>query len=68
MDGWPGWKAVPKTEAELSEVESVVVAHDVSWTPSLAKGLALGTAAGVAIYFGVINILPWISQNVQIIN
>ena len=67
MDGWPGWKAVPKTETELNEVESAVIAHDVSWTPSLAKGLAVGATAGVAIYFGVINILPWISQNVQII-
>ncbi len=67
MDGWPGWKAIPKTEAELKEVESAVVAYDVSWTPSLAKGLGVGAAIGVAIYFGVIIILPWITQNMQII-
>jgi len=67
MDGWPGWKAVPKTAEELDRVHEEVVAHDVSWTPNLAKGLAVGATAGVAFYFGVVTILPWIAQNVQII-
>jgi AAT family amino acid transporter len=62
MDGWPGWKAVPKTAEELEKVEETVIAHDVSWTPSLAKGLAVGAVAGAVVYVGVINALPWIGQ------
>ena len=62
MDGWPGWRALPKTTAELDEVEETIVAHDVAWTPSLANGLAVGTVSGIAVYFGVINILPWIGH------
>ncbi|WP_319469781.1 hypothetical protein [uncultured Pseudodesulfovibrio sp.] len=67
MDGWPGWKAVPKTAEELEEVKEEVVASDVKWTPGIAKGLAVGLAAGLALYFAIINILPWISANFSII-
>ena len=62
MDGWPGWKAVPKTAAERDTTEAEIVGHDVSWTPSLAKGLVVGTTAGVAVYFGVLAMLPWVGQ------
>jgi len=67
MDGWPGWKAVPKTTEELEEVKEEVVAHDVKWTSGLAKGLAVGLAGGAALYFAIIKILPWISANFTII-
>ncbi|ACS78424.1 hypothetical protein [Maridesulfovibrio salexigens] len=67
MDGWPGWKAVPKTEAELEEVKEEMVASDVKWTPGVAKGLFIGLAAGVLFYFAIINILPWVSANFTII-
>ncbi|WP_319542511.1 hypothetical protein [uncultured Pseudodesulfovibrio sp.] len=67
MDGWPGWKAVPKTQEELEEIKEEVVAHDVKWTSGLAKGLAVGLAGGVILYFAIIKILPWISANFTII-
>jgi AAT family amino acid transporter len=67
MDGWPGWKAVPKTQEELKEVEEEKVASDVRWSPALGKGLLVGTACGVGLYFIVIGILPWIGDTVQII-
>jgi AAT family amino acid transporter len=67
MDGWPGWKAVPKTAEELEEVQEEIVAHDVVWSPSLVKGLAVGLAGGVALYVLAINILPWIGKTVDII-
>lgn len=62
MDGWPGWKAVPKTEVELDATVEEIVAHDVKWTPGLAKGLMVGATAGIGIYFGVIAVMPWIGQ------
>ena len=67
MDGWPGWKAVPKTAAELEEVREEIVAHDVKWTPRFAKGLGAGVIASVALYAFVIHALPWISANFTII-
>ncbi|WP_243547029.1 hypothetical protein [Pseudodesulfovibrio tunisiensis] len=67
MDGWPGWKAVPRTEAELEEVREEVVASDVKWTPGIAKGLAIGLAVGALLYFAIINVLPWIGENITII-
>ena len=67
MDGWPGWKAVPKTEEELEEVQEETVAHDVEWTPRFAKGLGVGVIASVALYAIVIHVLPWISANLTII-
>lgn len=67
MDGWPGWKAVPKTAEELEETKKEVVAHDVRWTPNLGKGLLVGAGAGLAVYFAVIAVLPWIGQTVTII-
>ena len=67
MDGWPGWRAVPKTDAELLALKHEVVADDVKWTPNLAKGLVVGLAIGAGLYFLTINILPWIGKNVQII-
>ncbi|NJB66479.1 AAT family amino acid transporter [Desulfobaculum xiamenense] len=67
MDGWPGWKAVPKTEAELEHVHAEVVATDVKWSSTLAKGLAVGLAAGIALYALIINVLPWIGANLTII-
>ena len=62
MDGWPGWKAVPKTAEELQHTEDSIVANDVRWTPSLAKGLLVGAASGGAFYLAVISIMPWIGQ------
>ncbi|KAB1440271.1 hypothetical protein [Pseudodesulfovibrio senegalensis] len=67
MDGWPGWKAIPKTEEELAEVHEEIVASDVKWTPGIAKGLAVGVVAGLILYLVVINVLPWIGANVNII-
>lgn len=67
MDGWPGWKAVPRTAAELEELNEETVAHDVSWTPRFAKGLGAGVLASVALYAVVIHALPWISANFTII-
>ena len=67
MDGWPGWKAVPKTEEELNEVKEEIVASDVKWSPGIAKGLIIGLAVGLALYFAIINILPWIGANFSII-
>ena len=54
--------AVPKTAEELDAVEETIGAHDVKWTPSLATGLVVGATAGVAVYFAVIAILPWVGQ------
>jgi len=62
MDGWPGWKAVPRTAEELKQVEENIVANDVRWTPSLAKGLLVGAAAGGAVYLALINVMPWVGQ------
>lgn len=62
MDGWPGWKAVPKTAAELDETVEERVASDVRWTPSLARGLAVGAVAGAATYAVVIFVLPYVGQ------
>jgi AAT family amino acid transporter len=67
MDGWPGWKAVPKTEAELEEVKEEVVASDVKWTQGIAKGLGIGLVAGALLYFAIINALPWVGANITII-
>ncbi|NDV18459.1 hypothetical protein GO013_03380 [Pseudodesulfovibrio sp. JC047] len=67
MDGWPGWKAVPKTAEELEEGKEEVVAHDVKWTSGLAKGLAVGLGGGAILYFAIIKMLPWISANFTII-
>ncbi|MCG8532367.1 MAG: hypothetical protein MI749_17140 [Desulfovibrionales bacterium] len=67
MDGWPGWRAVPKTEEELNEVKEEIVASDVKWSPGIAKGLIIGLAVGLALYFAIINILPWIGANFSII-
>ena len=67
MDGWPGWKAVPKTAEELVASHEEIVAHDVHWSPNLGRGLAVGLAAGVALYIGIINILPWLGQVVTIV-
>ena len=68
MDGWPGWKAVPKTAEELTATREEIVAHDVHWSPSLGRGLAIGLAAGVALYVGIINILPWLGRVVTIVD
>ncbi len=67
MDGWPGWKAVPKTEEELAEVHEEIVASDVKWTPGIAKGLVIGLLVGLALYTAVIYLLPWIGANFTII-
>jgi AAT family amino acid transporter len=67
MDGWPGWKAVPKSDAELEEVHEEIVGHDVAWTPRFAKGLGVGVVASVVLYAIVIHVLPWISANMTII-
>mgnify|MGYP007008798159 CR=1 FL=1 len=58
----PGWKAVPKTAAELDETVEERVASDVRWTPSLARGLAVGAVAGAATYAVVIFVLPYVGQ------
>jgi AAT family amino acid transporter len=68
MDGWPGWKAVPKTAAEIKELESEVVASDVKWTPKFACGLIAGLAGGVGVYFIIINFIPWFSKVYTIIH
>lgn len=68
MDGWPGWKAESKSPEELNEVHEEIVAHDVKWTPGIAKGLLIGLAIGALAYFAVINILPWIGANFTIID
>ncbi|MFO7596395.1 MAG: hypothetical protein R6W92_08635 [Desulfocurvibacter africanus] len=67
MDGWPGWKAVPNSPDELEKVKEEIVADDVKWSPGIAKGLVIGLAGGLALYFAIINILPWISANFTII-
>ncbi len=67
MDGWPGYRAVPKTAEELEEHREEIVASDVRWSPTLGTGLVVGATAGVAFYFAVIAVLPWIGQTVQII-
>lgn len=67
MDGWPGWKAERKTDAELREVEEEIVASDVKWTSTLAKGLAVGLACGVGLYWLMITVLPWVGENITII-
>lgn len=67
MDGWPGWKAVPKTAEELAASHQEIVAHDVKWSPALGYGLAVGVIGGVAVYFLFVSILPWLGQIVTII-
>lgn len=67
MDGWPGWKAVPKTTEELAASHQEIVARDVKWSPALGVGLAVGVVGGVAIYVLVVAVLPWLGQMVTII-
>lgn len=67
MDGWPGWKAVPKTAAEIEAAHEVIAARDVKWSPALGGGLAVGVVVGVAVYFLVVSVLPWLGQIVTII-
>lgn len=67
MDGWPGWKMVPKTPEELEEAKEEIVANDVKWSSGIAKGLIVGLTGGLAVYFAIINALPWISANFTII-
>ncbi|MDY0225831.1 MAG: hypothetical protein RBR38_03265 [Desulfomicrobium apsheronum] len=67
MDGWPGWKAVQKTEAELENHQNDVVASDVKWTQGIAKGLGIGLVAGALLYFAIIKALPWVGANITII-
>lgn len=67
MDGWPGWKAVPKTTEELEEIKEEIVANDVKWTPGLAKGIFAGLCIGVLLYVAIINLLPWIGANFTVI-
>lgn len=67
MDGWPGWRAVPKSADELVASRQEIVARDVKWSPALGYGLAVGVVGGVAIYFLFVSILPWLGQIVTII-
>ncbi|NVO17526.1 MAG: hypothetical protein HXX10_26155 [Rhodoplanes sp.] len=67
MDGWPGWKAVPKSATEIEAAHQVIVARDVKWSPALGYGLAVGVVGGIAVYFLVVSILPWLGQIITII-
>lgn len=63
MDGWPGWKLAPSSEA----VREPLYTDKISWTPRFVRGLAVGIGAAVAIYFFVISILPWCCEVLTII-
>jgi len=60
MDGWPGWKLQGERASET--LESIEKARaDVRWSPTLGWGIAAGTAAGIALYFIAINVLPTVA-------
>jgi AAT family amino acid transporter len=65
MDGWPGWRLVPSTEAVKQT--KIMPTDQIKWTPRFAWGLLAGVAVAVALYFVIISILPWASQAITII-
>ncbi|HDQ04336.1 MAG TPA: hypothetical protein ENN23_07215 [Deltaproteobacteria bacterium] len=69
MDNWPGWKMVPKTADEIAkdhQAEKELVA-DVKWSPVLGWGLIVGFVLGVALYFVIVFILPWLYKVITVI-
>jgi amino acid transporter, AAT family len=60
MDNWPGWKMVPKTAEEIAKDHKMKEAmiQDVRWNPKFGWGLGVGVAAGIAVYFITIGLLP----------
>jgi AAT family amino acid transporter len=69
MDNWPGWKMVPKTEAEIAadhkaardQIEAVRI------TPRFGVGLGTGVVCGILFYFVTVWGLPAIYQAIDII-
>jgi len=59
MDGWPGWKLVPETEAEKVIAPVTVKEKEISWNPRFVGGLVAGAALAVILYFAFIKFLPW---------
>ena len=70
MDNWPGWKMVPKTQEEIAEdeAEEERKAEEVKWSPRLGWGLGVGAVLGVAIYFLIVAVLPWVGENIVLIS
>ena len=69
MDNWPAWKAVPKTAEDL-ETEHAAEAGAIAqlrWAPSLGWGLGVGVAAGVAVYFISVSVLPALYRAIDVI-
>ncbi|NCD11837.1 MAG: hypothetical protein EOL93_04735, partial [Epsilonproteobacteria bacterium] len=59
MDGWPGWRL-----AEASEKAPIThVSYErVALSGSFYKGVAGGTLAGVALYFVIVYLIPFMGS------
>jgi AAT family amino acid transporter len=66
MDNWPGWKLSMKTDAEIA-AEHAAREAEHTWSPRMVPGLAVGAAAGVALYFLVVWAIPVVSNSVNLI-
>jgi len=69
MDNWPGWKMVPKTAEEIAKDHEAgkALVQDVRWNPSFGWGLGAGAAAGIAVYFIAVLLLPVFYNAIDII-
>lgn len=64
MDGWPGWRL-----AQHKAVKNEVSTNDeVRMTTKFSYGLVAGVAAGIAIYFAVVYLLPAFGNALTIFN
>ncbi len=70
MDNWPAWKLETRSEAEMEAMHAAHRAQLASERPNgrWGIGLGVGAAAGVAIYFVVVALLPTVTQAFTIIN
>jgi len=69
MDGWPGWKLVPSTASSVVHEPAVIEEKQGFLNrPKLVYGLAVGIVVGIAIYFLVIKLIPWLSSVITIID
>ena len=69
MDNWPGWTMAPKTADEIAKDHEAISEEirEVRWTPAFGWGLGAGLAAGVAVYFITIGLLPVFYNAIDVI-
>ena len=65
MDGWPGWKLVPSSQAVPQT--GMITRDQINWTPRFAWGILAGVGVAVALYFVIISLLPWACQAITVI-